>query len=353
MFILSGPYNSSFLGKTLKELKEPVFVLPTETKMMVPYSGSYETVSHVACEDNKLLSSLEDSISFLTKQCPEHSSLKLANMFKDKFLFRTLCKVGGLYNNFLFDKFDSPTIISASYIKNNPKVLKPTQGISSRNVVILKDITKDFELKDASKENPFLLEDYIPGIELAVDGYFDSSGKPVILNILQHDFFATSDVSDTLYWTTNSVVSDNYKEILTLLENISEVFDGPKNFPFHMECRKSSITGEYIPIEINPLRFAGYGTCEIVHYAYNINPYESFFKELKPNWNEIVNNNDKSCYGFVCLNKELSHRKVFNMFDEVLEYRFIPKTSDANIIVFFRTTNLNQLKDKVRLLSNI
>lgn len=350
MFILSGPYNSSFLGKSLRNTEEPVIALPG-TK--IPFENSYKTFEpndyEIFTSKIKILTSLEDSIPFLNTHFSDHQSIKAANFFKDKFLFRKQMQLAGFNNQFNFEKLESPTTINCEYIKNNPKVLKPVNGISSKNVTILKDINKDFYL-EASQDNPYILEDYIDGTELAVDGYYDSCGVPVILNIMQHDFFNNSDVSDTFYWTNLSLVQEHMRNIDSLLFDIRQISNYPENFPFHMECRKSKITGEYVPIEVNPLRFAGYGTCEIAHYAYNINPYKAFFKEKAPKWGEkgrYLLDEKESCYGFVCLNKELNHRETHDLFDEVLEYRFIPMENDTKIIVLFRTNNLEQLKEKI------
>ena len=45
----------------------------------------------------------------------------------------------------------------------------------------------------------FLIEEMIEGEEYAVDAYFDRDGEPVILNIFQHPFLNSKDVSDRIY----------------------------------------------------------------------------------------------------------------------------------------------------------
>ncbi|MEK6883036.1 MAG: ATP-grasp domain-containing protein, partial [Nanoarchaeota archaeon] len=220
MFILSGPYNSSFLGKSLRNINEPVLALPG-TK--IPFGNSYKINKkddfEITLSNKKILTSLEDSLDYLNNNFKEHESVKIANLFKNKFLFRDRLARTCVFPKFEYQKIDSPTTITVDYIKNNPKVLKPVSGISSKNVTILNNIKKDFYV-EASQNNSYILEKYIHGIELAVDGYYDSSGFPVIINITQHEFFSDSDVSDTLYWTNLKLIQTHIRKIEYLLQDI-------------------------------------------------------------------------------------------------------------------------------------
>ena len=57
----------------------------------------------------------------------------------------------------------------------------------------------------------FIIEENIEGEEFAVDAYFNSSGKPVILDILKHIFYSENDVSDRVYFTSKAVI-ETYRE---------------------------------------------------------------------------------------------------------------------------------------------
>lgn len=41
------------------------------------------------------------------------------------------------------------------------------------------------------------------------------------------------------------------------------------------------------PIEVNPLRFAGWCSTDIAYYAFGVNVYEYFMEKKRPNWDEI------------------------------------------------------------------
>ena len=69
-----------------------------------------------------------------------------------------------------------------------------------------------------------------------------------------------------------------------------------KNFPCHIELRVNDKTA--VPIEINPMRFAGWCLCDLAHYAFNINPYVYYFEQKRPDWDEILSKMDDGLYCF-------------------------------------------------------
>ena len=60
-----------------------------------------------------------------------------------------------------------------------------------------------------------------------------------------------------------------------------------RNFPIHLEVRVTG-TGDIIPIEANPLRFAGWCVADMTRHAWGFNPYEYYFKGLRPDWDAIL-----------------------------------------------------------------
>ncbi len=143
--------------------------------------------------------------------------------------------------------------------------------------------------------NEFLIERYIEGTEIAIDAYFNDDGEPVILNILTHLFASPSDMSDRLYLTSGDIVFRYLDPIERYLQEISGLRD-LRNFPFHFEMRQES-NGNFVPIEINPMRFMGFCVADVEYYFYGINPYEYYFHRKKPNWEEILKTRRDKLYG--------------------------------------------------------
>lgn len=159
----------------------------------------------------------------------------------------------------------------------------------------------------------FLIESYLQGEEYAIDAYFNDQGKTVILNILKHDFAGTEDVSDRLYYTSKQIIQKNLGRMQLFLEQCNELF-GLKNFPVHVEVRIDE-TGVIIPIEFNPLRFAGLCTTDISYFAYGFKTYEMYLRNKAPNWDELLADKDGLRYSAVILSTDgnaLSDSYSFN-----------------------------------------
>ena len=107
---------------------------------------------------------------------------------------------------------------------------------------------------------------------------------------------------------------------------------GTINFPVHIEVRADK-NGLVIPIEVNPMRFAGWCTTDIAYYAYGINVYDYYFNQKKPDWNQILKNDDDKLYCLVVadipkdinLNEinEVNYESYMSEFSYILEFRRI------------------------------
>ena len=261
-------------------------------------------------KDVAIYSNSENSLSDILKIFAGSELADKVNLFKDKYLFRQ--KLQSIYPDFYYQK------ISANNLRDllsqelpYPLVLKPQCGFLSMGVYPLYSL-EDLEnaINKIESENKsrkilfpeevvnfdnFLLEQMIDGEEYAVDAYFDSTGKPVVLNIFYHPFVDSQDVSDRIYVTSSTLIKANLEKITLFLEKIAKLVD-LKNFPFHIELRKN---GEnFIPIECNPLRFAGWCMTDLAYYAYGISSYDYFFNGKKPDWEKILNEKDNSFYYF-------------------------------------------------------
>ena len=197
-----------------------------------------------------------------------------------------------------------------------PFVIKPTVGFLSLGVYTIysdSDWAKAVEIISSEMAevesmfphevldvNKFILEEYIEGVEYAFDAYFDKDGKPVIVNVLKHLFASADDVSDRLYITSKEIVMEYKDKFQAFLEDVGNILH-IKNIPIHVEVR---VNGDRIvPIEVNPMRFAGFCTTDIAYYAYGINPYEYYIEQKVPQWDEILKDKEGKIYSVVILDK--------------------------------------------------
>ncbi len=307
MFVLDEPYISDFLTGTINKNNYPVLKNKLVEKKVV---NLIEDCDFRKYYRGKICTNSENTFERVLLNLPELKETIAA--FKDKAKFRELIK--SIYPDYFFKKVSGEQLNSMNKKQlNYPVVIKPNIGFLSVGVYTVQNedefdetIKKINESMEKSKgifpENVlnadnFIIEEYIEGDEYAVDVYFDENGECVILNIFKHPFVNKNDVSDRMYITSSSIIKENLEDFSLLFNKIGKM-GKVKNIPLHIELRRKG--DKIIPVEINPLRFAGCGTADISYFAYGINNYEYYMQNKKPDWDEILKDNN-STYAFVIM----------------------------------------------------
>jgi hypothetical protein len=330
MIILEKPYVSEFLQQTVVRLQIPV--LATVFSKSLAHAGEMNLLepdaffSALQTESNPLLySNSENSTELLNHYGPELSITKNVNYFKDKAKLREIFSILNpdvWYKTYTLDELDKIDIATLP----TPFVIKPVRGFASIGIhaihhesewkKALHDIKKEVKLMHnvfpdvVVSLNAYLIERYIEGVEIAIDAYFDGAGKPVILNVLTHLFRSKHDMSDRLYITSDEIVRKYHDPVRSYLEEIARLKD-LRNFPFHLEMRQDH-NGNFVPIEINPMRFMGFCVADVEYYFYGINPYEYYFEQKKPDWDKILSSRSDKVYGMfgIDIPKHLDKSKI-------------------------------------------
>ncbi|TFD96261.1 ATP-grasp domain-containing protein [Jeotgalibacillus sp. R-1-5s-1] len=353
MIILDKQIISPILIQSVIENEIPIFYNGDKRELRLPLK-------------TKLLTNSESCLAWLETSNFNHPHVAASRVVKNKAMFRSL--ITPLAKDYFYQlvKLNELNEMNADHLPF-PIVIKPNKGYSSVGVYVVHE-QKDWEKAVQSLQAELLLtqgvyhhslvnseeiiiEQYIDGQEYAVDCYINHEGKPVVLNILKRMFVNKEDTSDRIYYTSNAILKEIKDEILQFLYTLNEVFQ-VKNYPFHLEVRKSE--KGIIPIELNPLRFAGAGTTDISHYAFDIRGDESYFLDHEPDWDMIVKKEDPFIYSFFCAEipegmrresvKTIDHEKLKNEFHHLIEYREIKSSSDRLFaIIFFKVKSLDQL----------
>ena len=315
MIILDNPYVSPLLEDTVAKKSYPV--LNNEMARSLSKFDMMNVLSDEAAVDllkgeknPQLYSNSENAINWISTHLNFSELPQKIELFKNKAEFRRLLKE--IYPDFYFFEsgFDSLSTLDTEKIRF-PVVLKPCVGFLSMGVYIIRDaeewadVIKNLrddiekfrgqfptEVVDASS---FIVEELINGEEFAIDAYFDKDGKPVILNIFKHPFSDETDVSDRVYFTSGEIIKNNHDRFESLLSQIGSLAQ-LRNFPLHMEVR---VDGErVVPIEINPMRFAGWCVTDLAYFAYGIDVYEYYFEQKTPDWEKILKEKGSEFYYF-------------------------------------------------------
>lgn len=378
MIIIEKPYVSEFLTDTIVQNNWPVLDNQAVKDAEIE-EGAFNLISSEAAakyysnqEFPMIYANSENAITWVLDNLPDSNLASYINLFKDKILFREMLQT--LYPDFYFISatLDDLKKMQTSDIKF-PVVVKPAVGFLSFGVHTIKDDKEwkdtigklEKEMRQASTMYPqhvinsskFIIEELIEGEEYAIDAYFDRDGEPVILNIFQHPFYNSKDVSDRIYLMSTGIMIKYMAKFSLLLKEIGQL-KNIRNFPMHMEVRVKP-DNSFVPIEINPMRFAGWCTTDVAKYAWGINPYEYFYKQQMPDWNNILANANKEVFYFSMAEvpQSIDRHKIIGFeyerflanYSNVLEVRRInPKNNPLFAVIFGSTTNKDEV---VRILS--
>ena len=140
-----------------------------------------------------------------------------------------------------------------------------------------------------------IVEDLLIGAEYAVDMFYNHIGEPIILNIYHHPIPCNNNYLNVLYYTNKDLFDKFYTKLIMIFEELNRSLS-ICNFPIHAEFINQN--DELIPVEMNPLRFGGYGLADLTYHAYQFNPFQAFVDDYKPKWSEIFKTRTDN-YGWI------------------------------------------------------
>lgn len=366
MLILEKPYVSEKLIQMAIEKKLPVLrnsmseLLASRGYALNLYNDDEFVAEYY--KRHRLYSMSENGLGWIVEHLKDKELIDKIELLKNKATFRRICS--DMYPNFFFKEVEIAELNTMSITDLHfPLVLKPSVGFLSVGVYVVnneaewKNAVADINANFAKSSSQFpefvvgtakfLIEEYIRGEEYAVDAYFDEAGNPAILNIYHHRFANEADTSDRLY-CSNKALYDKYEQTFTeFLINTNKVI-GLRNFPMHIEFRYD---GEMaIPIEINPLRFAGFCLNELQTHITGIHPVAAYLENVHITKEEMWKGREEDTYSFLVLERpanapqasEFDSDKFRNHFSDVLEIREVKEAAvGVAATVFARTSKDN------------
>ena len=371
MFILEKPYISEFFIDTIIKNDWPVLdntvirEANIEDGAFVLWDSKKAAEYYSQLEFPLIYSDSENAISWILDNLPDSNLSSYIKLFKDKILFRELLKQ--IYPNFYYRAVDYEMLqhIIPRDVRY-PVVLKPAVGFLSFGVHTIHNDNEWYEALELLKKemqiasslypdnvinsSNFIIEEMIEGEEYAIDAYYNQNGEAIILNIFQHPFLDEKDVSDRIYIMSKEIMTkylEKFSGLLTQIGNLKNIH----NFPMHIEVRVTK-DRNVIPIEINPMRFAGWCTTDVAKYAWGINVYEYFYNQMKPDWNTILTNANDEIFYFSMAEvpsdiekkkiKSFDYNKFLANYSNILELRRINYKDNPLFAVIFGSTKDKQ-----------
>jgi hypothetical protein len=316
MFILEEPYVSDFLKQTVVTAAAPVLDTPMARRVLAgtglePLPGE-AFASLVAGRGRRLYANSENAIDWIAANLGDTPIPERIRVLKDKLAFRELLARDHPDHGFLGAGLDELETLDVSAL-GAPFVVKPSVGFFSLGVHKVHDhahwpgtaAAVKSQARALTRQYPgrvldttrFVVEEAVPGQEFAVDAYFDAHGRAVVVNILAHLFASESDVSDRVYHTSAGIIRRWEEPFRQALDRVGELA-GLADFPVHAELRVDH-DGNMNFIEINPMRFAGWCTTDLAHFAWGLNPYLCYLQDRKPDWDRLLDGRQDRTFAIV------------------------------------------------------
>lgn len=305
MFILEDPYVSGFLAHAVIASGAPVLDTPMARRALGDDSprllGDADFAAAYRAGGGRIYANSENAIGWIAEHLADTPLPGHIATFKDKVRFREL--IADRYPDYRFaavefadlDSFDPATVPA-------PFVIKPAVGFFSLGVHVVQSVDDwpavlrriQAEVAEQAIHYPeqvvaldrFIVEQVIEGDEYAFDAFFDADGRPHVVNILGHLFAGETDVGDRVYYTSAELIDRFRAPFEAFLEDLARRED-LRDFPVHVEVRIDA-QGRLAPIEVNPMRFAGWCVADLAHHAYGFDPYECYLTGSAPDWDSVL-----------------------------------------------------------------
>lgn len=343
MVILEEPYASPLLVEWLASSQHPVldndFARSLQASHPLNLVGAKECARRLSSGE-RVYTSSENALSWICDNVDNADLVRVIELLKDKAALRKL--LSPLNPDLHFKVLPRKALRDVAVEDLSlPVILKPAVGFCSMGVYAIErsdDWNRALADMEASESvwnerypesvvdaSDCIIESLIEGVEYAVDMYYDAEGKARVLNVLRHDFAGPEDTGDRMYVTSRDIVLRVAPLIEHWLDDAND-YIGARNFPAHVEVRVKD--GAVVPIEFNPLRFAGLGGTDVAYLGWGLRTYAAYLQDEAVDFDSMTASAAGKVYSMSLLNPTPSAdlRRPFDY--EAFEARF------SNVLAF-------------------
>jgi hypothetical protein len=298
-YIITGDtYNSKFIEDLAK--REDIIAMTGQELLA---SDLYFN------KEDKVYVPSETSLSIVMDRMQDQEYVQGINKLKNKYFCRQV--IAPLYPDFYFAKASLADIPNLD-LQGKKVIIKPLKGFFGtgvRQADSTTDLVKlaqemEAEVKASAKffpesiltQNEYIIEEYIEGQEFAVDMFFDQEGNPAIMNIYFHPQPAVSDYFHLMYYTNKGIFEDYSATFINFFKELNKIMQ-LKSFPIHAEFKLQA--GVMVPIELNPMRYGGFGLSDLTYNSFKLQPITAYFDNVHPNWYAIWDIRKENNYAWI------------------------------------------------------
>ena len=361
MVILDAPVASDPLLGWLADSQHPVLANGFSRQLARSHRlnlvGPDEAAARIDGGE-RVYTNSENALAWLLEHTASDNLKETIRLFKDKAAMRE--RLSPLNPGLFFATFDRAELEAVDIGDLPlPVVLKPAVGFCSMGVYVIEErgdwarAVADIARREADWRarypesvvggDAYLVEGYLGGTEYALDMYYDEQGRAHLLNVLRHDFAGPEDTSDRLYLTNDAIVGAMAGRFVEWLDAVNEAV-GARSFPVHVEVR---VDGDAIvPIEFNPLRFAGLGGTDVAYYGVGLRTYAAYLEDEPVDLAALYGAHPGQTFSMSLLNpaptadlaRPFDYDALAARFSHVLSFaRFDPDVTGSYGFLFLRT----------------
>ncbi len=361
MVILDAPVASDPLLGWLADSQHPVLANGFSRQLARSHRlnlvGPDEAAARIDGGE-RVYTNSENALAWLLEHTASDNLKETIRLFKDKAAMRE--RLSPLNPGLFFATFDRAELEAVDISDLPlPVVLKPAVGFCSMGVYVIEErgdwarAVADIARREADWRarypesvvggDAYLVEGYLGGTEYALDMYYDEQGRAHLLNVLRHDFAGPEDTSDRLYLTNDAIVGAMAGRFVEWLDAVNEAV-GARSFPVHVEVR---VDGDAIvPIEFNPLRFAGLGGTDVAYYGVGLRTYAAYLEDEPVDLAALYGAHPGQTFSMSLLNpaptadlaRPFDYDALAARFSHVLSFaRFDPDVTGSYGFLFLRT----------------
>jgi hypothetical protein len=313
---------------------------------------------------DKVIIATETVLDEVLRHLEDESKREWISRLKHKVYCRQI--LASLFPDFFFTQIPVGELVDLTLDRNQRYFVKPIKGYWGSAAY---PIEPDTDLRELQEEierqlnkrigifsenvvaHDFLIvEEYLEGLEYAVDMFFNEEGKPVITNICHHPIPKKLEYLHAVYYTNYEVFCDLYPRFIEFFEHLNTIIN-MRSMPIHGEFKLHK--GKLTPIELNPLRYGSDGFADLSFHAFGFNPFLYFAENKEPDWSELWKGRAGKVYAFYlgyngtdldidCSRPDFRNfRKLFShiLFDMAMDYR----SSLAFAVMYIEESNLDRI----------